>query len=47
MLPIYVASLFRYDKGNDHYDLRYENIWSTLKPEHEVVKIVFVIISSA
>ena len=26
LLPIYVASLFRYDTGNDHYDLRNENI---------------------
>ena len=26
LLPIYVASLFRYDTGNEHYDLRNENI---------------------
>ena len=27
LLPIYVASLFRYDTGNEHYDLRNENIF--------------------
>ena len=26
LLPIYVASLFQYDTGNGHYDLRNENI---------------------
>ena len=26
LLPVYVASIFRYDTGNGHYDLRNENV---------------------
>ena len=47
LLPIYVANLFQYDTGNDHYDLRNENILINPEAKHEVVKIVFVIISRA